>query len=77
MSIYDYVALVLIAAGWAIQLTTTSKKSSMLNPSFLTLYIIGSLMLAFNALDNRYIAVSLLNLTSAAIAAALMFRQQK
>ena len=77
MSIYDYVALVLIAAGWAIQLTATSKKSSGLNPSFLTLYIIGSLMLAFNALDNRYIAVSLLNLTSAAIAAALMFRQQK
>lgn len=77
MSIYDYVALVLIAAGWAIQLTTTSKKSPTLNPSFLTLYIIGSLMLAFNALDNRYIAVSLLNLTSAAIAAALMFRQQK
>lgn len=77
MTIYDYVALVLISAGWAIQLTTTNKKSASLNSSFLTLYVIGTLMLSFNALGNRYIAVALLNLTSAAVAAAIMFRQQK
>lgn len=77
MSIFDYTALVFIAAGWAIQLMTTTKKSSTLNPSFLVLYIIGALMLAFNALGNRYIAGSLLNLTSVAIASAILFRQQK
>lgn len=77
MSIFDYIALVFIAAGWSVQLISTSKKSATLNPSFLTLYIIGSLILAFNALSLRYIAGALLNLTIASVAAALLFRQQK
>lgn len=75
MSIYDYVAFILITAGWAVQLTNSDKKSR-LNSSFLTLYIVGSLMLAFNALGNHYITVSLLNLSSAAIASAVMIRQR-
>lgn len=77
MTIFDYIGLVFIAAGWAIQLTLTNKKTSSLNPTFLTFYIIGTLILAFNALGNRYIAVALLELTTVAVATALLLRQQK
>ena len=74
MTIFGYIALLMIIAGWAMQFASVSHKKPELNISFVLLYTIGVFILVFDSLSSGQISVALLNLSAGIISALVLYR---
>lgn len=74
MTIFGYIALLMIVAGWAIQFVSTTRKNPQLNISFVLLYTIGVFILVFDSMSAGQISVGLLNLSAAVVSAAVLYK---